>query len=102
MRRKHRFFEDEQGDYSLARALCLVALAFTFGVVVASGTGGLDVDGAAWALLTSVDLALIGWAAGPRIARYLLPQVGAAAQGVAAASRRLVGTDNARRDDERG
>ena len=101
MRKQHGFFHDEQGDWSLARVLCVGALVFTFAVVVVDTLAVVEVAGAAWALLTSVDLALIGWAAGPRIARYLLPQVGAAAQGVASASKRLAGTDNRRTDNEK-
>lgn len=101
-RQVHGFFRDEQGDKSLARVLCLGALLFTFAIIVWDTNSPVEVPGAVWALLTSIDLALIGWAAGPRLARYLFPQVGAAAQGVASASKRLAGTDNRYRDDERG
>jgi len=101
-RRKHGYLEDEQGDKSLSRVLLLGVLSFTLWAVVADSRGAIEVAGAAWALLTSVDLALIGWAAGPRIARYLLPQVGAAASAVASASKRLARTDNRLTDDERG
>ena len=102
MRKKHGYLQDEQGDYSLARVLCLVALLFTFWLVIKASDGAFDVPLPVWALLTSVDLALIGWAAGPRIMRYLGPQIGAAAQGVASAGKRLAGMDNSRTDDERG
>lgn len=101
MRKSHGFFHDEQGDWSLARVLCVVAIGFTLAIIVAACMG-CDVPNAAWALLTSLDLALVGWAAGPRIARYLLPQVGAAAAGVASAAQRFARTDNRFRDDERG
>lgn len=102
MRKQHSLFHDEQGDWSMARVLCFMALVFTFWLIVEASVGGVSVPSPVWALLTSVDLALIGWAAGPRIARYLLPQVGAAAVGVASAARRLAKTDNRFSDDERG
>lgn len=101
-RRKHGVLEDEQGDRSAARILLVIALPFTAALIVLDAARGWDVPDPAWALLSAVDMALIGWAAGPRIARYLLPQVGAAVSGVASAARRFRGTDNRFTDDERG
>lgn len=102
-RRQHGVLEDEQGDKSFARRALVVALPFTAALIVLdAAVASFDVSPAAWGLLSSVDVGLLGWAAGPRIARYLLPQVGAIAQGVASAGKRLVGVDRSRTDDERG
>lgn len=101
-RRKHGLLEDEQGDRSFARTALVVALPFTAGLIVLDAALSFEVAPPAWALLSAVDLALIGWAAGPRIARYLLPQVGAVAQAVGSAGKRLAGVDRSRTDDERG
>ena len=43
-----------------------------------------DVPNAAYALLGTIFTGLLAWAAGPRIAQYLLPQIGAVAQGIGA------------------
>lgn len=101
MRKRHSFFHDEQGDWSMARVLCFTCILFTFWMIVAASDGHYAVPMPVWALLTSLDMALIGWAAGPRIARYLLPQVGAAVQGVAHAAGRFARTDDRWKDDER-
>ena len=43
-----------------------------------------DVSNAVYALLGTVFTGLLAWSAGPRIAQYLLPQIGAVAQGIGA------------------
>ena len=93
------FLRDERGGRSMGRLLLTIALSFTAGIVLAA-TSGADVPGPVWPLLTSVDMALIGWVAGPRIAQHL--QLGAAAQAVASAVKRKTGTDDRYEDDERG
>jgi hypothetical protein len=102
MRKTHGFFKDEQGDWSLARmALCLV-LAFTIVMITADTFGPWDMPDPAYALLAGLLTGLVAWAAGPRIARYIGPQVGAVASGVAAAAGRLARTDDRFKDDEHG
>jgi hypothetical protein len=75
---------DETGKPSLSRVLCSLALGFT-GAVIVADLAGTAVGEAIYVILTSLNLALIGWAAGPRIAQYLLPQLGAATSAVATA-----------------
>ncbi len=91
---------DEQGNRSSARVLLGVTLTFTLGLIALASYARLDVPGPVWPLLTSIIIALVAWAAGPRVAQYVGPQAGAAARGVAEAVRR--GLDNFRKDDERG
>ncbi len=93
--------KDEQGDWSTARISFSVTALFTLWLIWADAFRSVEVPSEAYALLGGLLTGLIAWAGGPRIARYVGPQVGAAASGVALATRRLVGVDNSRTDDER-
>src|SRR5436309_3111518 len=93
---------DERGKKSLGRALLI---AWSVNAFVAIGyelfsSTHYQLSNAAWAVISSVEVALIAWNAGPRIAQYLGPQIGAVAKGVGEALRsaRLP----SRLDDERG
>jgi hypothetical protein len=88
--------EDERGRLSTARSLlwgwsiyslCFLSLTWA------------TVSNGALSFLSAVEVALIAWAAGPRIAQYLGPQVGAAAAAVGQALREKV---QARRRPEEG
>lgn len=102
MRKTHGFLKDEQGDWSLARAAFVVVVLFVGGLIAADTFGPWDVPDTAYVLLGTLVTGLLAWAAGPRIARYVGPQIGGVASGIAAAGKRLAGTDNRFTDDERG
>ena len=70
--------KDEQGAWSSARIGMWTNLAFMYVYILSPGTPSAVVMSA----LTSIELGFMGWAAGPRIAQYLLPQIGAVAQGI--------------------
>ena len=95
---------DEQGNWSMGRILLLGSLVLTFLLIVIDTFVEAEVPGPAYALLGTVFTGLLAWVAGPRIAQYVGPQMGAVASGIsqAAKSRRLRGTDRFREDDERG
>ena len=97
---------DEKGNLSAARVLLVAALAFTAAIIVADSLLWADVPNAAYALLGTIFTGLLMWTAGPRIAQYLGPQIGAVASGIGASltkePRRPKTLDNAPgfRDDE--
>lgn len=72
---------DEQGAISSARVGLWSTCCFSAWYIVAHDKP----DVAVLSLLGSALLGFMGWAAGPRIAQYLLPQIGAVAQGIASA-----------------
>ena len=76
---------DEKGNLSAARVLLVLSLAFTAVIIVADSLLWATVPNAAYALLGTIFTGLLAWAAGPRIAQYLLPQIGAVASGIGAA-----------------
>ena len=88
--------QDERGQLSTARALLWVWSLFTLTLVAMTwrtvGNGVLS-------LLSGVEVALIAWAAGARIAQYLGPQIGAAANAVGQSLREAV---QKRRDTDVG
>lgn len=86
---------DERGQVSAARVALFAALAFEFAYIpVFRNT---DSIGVVLAYFTALDTALIAWTAGSRIAQYIGPQVGAAAQGVGNAAHALAEKVAARR-----
>lgn len=91
-----QLMQDERGHLSAARALLWVWSLFTLIFVAAAwrsaGNGVLS-------LLSAVEMALVAWAAGPRIAQYLAPQIGATATAVGQSLREAV---QKRRDTEAG
>lgn len=93
------FLRDEQGNLSMARALLLASLAMTFILIALDTFSSQEVPAPAYALLGTIFTGLLAWAAGPRIAQYVGPQMGSVAS---ALNRRLQGTDRFREDDERG
>ncbi len=95
---------DERGHLSAARTLLTISLTFTGTIIVLDSTVW-DVPEPAYVLLGSLLVGLLAWAAGPRVAQYLGPQVGAVASGIAQAVRRprqpdLLDNDPRFRDDE--
>lgn len=93
-------FQDESGSFSSARCLLWLWSAVTLWAVAVDATHAGDaLSNAAWGVLSGVEVALIAWAGGPRIAQYIAPQIGAVAAGVAAAVRdRLPSRDDDERD----
>jgi hypothetical protein len=98
---------DEKGNPSAARVLLTASLAFTAAIIVVDSLLWAEVPNAAYALLGTIFTGLLAWTAGPRIAQYILPQIGAIASGIGASVKRkprkpeLLDSDPAFRDDER-
>jgi len=59
-----------------------VCLAFTGFIIVTDALFWGEVPNAAYALLGTIFTGLLAWTAGPRIAQYLGPQIGAVAKGI--------------------
>ena len=78
---------DERGSLSAARTFLFASLAFTAIIIVADSLLWAEVPNAAYALLGTVFTGLLAWTAGPRIAQYIGPQIGAVASGIAKAVR---------------
>lgn len=101
MSRLSHLIEDESGDLSAARCgMWLTLLLAYVTVVVDLVRVAHAVPNTVYGLEGTMFMAFASWAAGPRIAQYLAPQVGAVAQGLASAVRdaRLP----SKHDDERG
>jgi hypothetical protein len=85
--RRHTFawqiFHDEKGKASMARSLLVYWTLQTSVLLWIPWVGA-----GALALAGSIQTALIAWAAGPRIAAYLGPQVAAVGSAVASAFRK--------------
>lgn len=79
--------QDERGRLSSARALLWLWSLVSLGLVV---THWADVPNPVLAFLSGVEVALIAWAGGARIAQYLAPQVGATAQAVGQSLRSVI------------
>ena len=98
---------DEKGKLSAARTLLVGCLVFTGALIVCDSALWFQVENAVYALLGTIFTGLLMWTAGPRIAEYLGPQVGAVAKGIGSAIReprrpKLLDSDPAfREDDER-
>jgi len=75
---------DEKGKLSAARVLLVAKLAFTAIIIVADSMLWATVPNAAYALLGTIFTGLLAWTAGPRIAQYFGPQIGAIASGIGA------------------
>jgi hypothetical protein len=80
-----QILSDEKGKLSAARVLLVISLAFTGFIIVIDAVFSADVPNAAYALLGTVFTGLLAWTAGPRIAQYLGPQIGAIASGIGSA-----------------
>ena len=103
-----QILSDEKGNPSAARVLLTASLAFTAAIIVVDSLLWAEVPNAAYALLGTIFTGLLAWTAGPRIAQYFGPQLGAIASGIGAAvvrePRRPKVLDNDpafREDDER-
>lgn len=80
---------DERGSWSSARCAFWATLVYAF-VFIAFDTFGVAVlAGAAYTFLGSLILALAGWAAGPRIAAHIGPQIGNVGKALASASAKI-------------
>lgn len=86
-----RVFTDEQGNASAARVFLGAELAFLW-------WQGADLSPDLIGLHSAVATFLIVWAAGPRAAQYLGPQLSGVVQ---ALTKRLRGVDRSKVDDER-
>lgn len=91
-----QLIQDERGQLSTARTLLWVWTAFTLALLALAWR---EVPNGVLSLLSAVEIALVAWAGGPRIAQYLAPQVGAAASAVGQSLREAV---QKRRDPEQG
>ncbi len=100
MSKEPGFLHDERGSRSSARLLLIGALLFA-GALIVLDSLAWNVPGPAYVLMGTVCTGLLAWAAGPRIAQYVGPQLGGVAAAVAAAARRNAGTDDRYKDDER-
>ena len=79
--------QDERGQLSTARTLLWVWSLFVIAFVTLAWR---SVSNGVLSLLSGVEIALIAWAAGARIAQYLGPQVGATAAAVGQSLREAV------------
>jgi hypothetical protein len=99
--------KDERGSLSAARIFLFVSLVFTAAIIVSDSLLWATVPNAAYALMGTIFTGLLAWTAGPRIAQYVLPQIGAVASGIGAALVReprrpdLLDNDPRFEDDER-
>lgn len=87
---------DEQGSWSSARCSFWISLLVTLALIVVDALTGASVPNAAYSLLGTIVVATASWAAGPRIAQYLAPQLGAIAKGIGDSR-----IPDIRKDDER-
>jgi hypothetical protein len=79
---------DETGKFSMARVALWMTLLVALRVVHADTFGAGALSPLATSLLTTMLVALIAWAAGPRFASYLLPHIASLVSAVAAAAMR--------------
>ena len=79
-----QILSDERGNPSAARVLLVGEMLYTGILILFDIVLWGDVSNAVYALLGTVFTGLLAWSAGPRIAQYLLPQIGAVAQGIGA------------------
>jgi hypothetical protein len=98
---------DEKGKLSAARSLLVCCLIFTAVLILFDAVLWATVPNAAYALLGTIFTGLLAWTAGPRIAQYLGPQIGAVASGIGASLTRepqrpdVLDNSPGFRDDER-
>ena len=84
MMRIKEILADERGTVSAARTFLLGVLLFT-GTIIVLDSLILAVPEIAYTLLGSLNVGLLAWAGGPRVAQYLAPQIGSVAAGIAKA-----------------
>lgn len=94
------FLQDEKGTWSAARVFLLLWLSNA--ALFLWRHHAADAIGVALTFFTGIAVPLVVWAAGPRLAQYLAPQVGAATSAVADAAKALAAKVQARRDPATG
>ena len=77
-------FCDERGKPSAARIFLATTMTFSALIIVLDSVIW-DVPEPAYVLLGSLGMGLLAWTAGPRMAAYIAPQIGAVASGIAQA-----------------
>tara|TARA_R110002020_G_scaffold196394_1_gene397346 strand:- start:38 stop:358 length:321 start_codon:yes stop_codon:yes gene_type:complete len=95
---------DERGNLSAARTFLFASLLFTAVLIVLDSTIW-TVPESVYTLLGSLSVGLLAWAAGPRMAQYIGPQIGAVASGIAQAVKspqrpELLDSDKAFKEDD--
>jgi len=92
---------DEEGHLSSARCSFWLALLVSLTLIVLAALNVVEISAAAYALLGTIFTFTCAWAAGPRVAKYLGPQIGRVVDAIGKAKddRRL---PDIRRDDESG
>ena len=92
---------DEQGHLSSARCSFWLSLLVSLTLIILSAVNKVELSAGAYTLLGTIFTFTCVWAAGPRIAQYLGPQIGRAisALGSAKDDRRL---PDVHLDDESG
>jgi hypothetical protein len=68
---------DESGKFSMGRVALWLTLLFSLRIVHADTFGYGTLSPLSGSLLTTLIIALVAWSAGPRLASYILPQLGA-------------------------
>lgn len=91
-----QLLQDERGHLSTARTLLWVWSLFTLLLIALAWR---ELPNGVLSLLSGVEIALVAWAAGARIAQYLGPQVGSTAAAVGQSLREAV---QKRRDSDNG
>lgn len=76
------FMQDEEGNLSMARLMLVVWTAFTLVAVWLSAIDRISLPDPAYPLLGSTLLAIVGWAAGPRIMKHIGGQIAGVASGI--------------------
>ena len=104
--RWHELVEDDRDRFSSARfglwtTVLLTVLVIFVDLFLVLTKAPHFVPNTVYGVLGTMFMAFASWAAGPRIAQYIGPQIGAVAQGLASAVR-SDREPNARTDDERG
>jgi hypothetical protein len=89
------FLRDETGGRSSARLLLYVTTLAALTLIAASTFWHVPVPGEAWTILAAMQMSFTIWAAGPRMAQYLVPVAQQAVQSLADMIR-------ARRDPKEG
>ncbi len=74
---------DERHSLSTARCAFWLSLLTTLFLITAAAFGYAKLETAAYSLLSTIFVCLTAWAAGPRFAQYLLPQLGRVVSGIA-------------------
>lgn len=91
----HTLVADEQGNLSSARCLLWLTVIVALRVVYLDATEWADPSAAAYTLLTTMIVCFTAWAGGPRLAQYVMPQLGAAVAAVGSALRERLRPGNA-------